>query len=138
MNNKVSNSRDRLLEVMKFYGLSQTELCKRTGIQKSALSNYINGYREPRQNQISLVADAFGLNPAWLMGYDVPMFLNEVKAKDDDVDALLIREMYKHFTPEELDDPELVKQIMSFMDFLKKLDAQGRDALLTFARTLKF
>lgn len=72
---KKSNSRVRLHELMDYFKLNQTELCKCTGLQKSALSNYLNGDREPRQDQISLIADPFNINPAWLMGYDVPMFL---------------------------------------------------------------
>ena len=73
---KPSNSKERIKELMTFYGINQTELCKRTGIQKSALSNYLSGCREPRQDQISLIADPFGVNPAWLMGYDVPMHMS--------------------------------------------------------------
>jgi len=72
---KVSTSKDRIRELMQYYGIKQTELCKRTGIQKSALSNYLNGNREPRQDQISLIVDPFAVNPAWLMGYDVPMMM---------------------------------------------------------------
>ncbi len=37
---------------------------------KSALSNYLNGDRVPRQDKIAMIADAFGIDPAWLMGYD--------------------------------------------------------------------
>ena len=77
MNKKVSNSQQRLVELMDYYHLNQTELCKRTGLQKSALSNYLKGDREPRQDQISLIADPFNINPAWLMGYDVSMFMPE-------------------------------------------------------------
>lgn len=55
------------------YGLSQTDICKATGIASSTLSQYCNGSREPRQKQIALICDAYGINPAWLMGYDVPM-----------------------------------------------------------------
>ena len=77
MNKKITNSQKRIVEILDYFGISQTELCKRTGIQKSALSNYLNGDREPRQNQISLIADPFGINPTWLMGYDVPMFYPE-------------------------------------------------------------
>ena len=69
---------------MDYYHINQTELCKKTGIQKSALSNYLNGDREPRQNQVSLLADPFNINPSWLMGYDVPMFLNETPNKPYD------------------------------------------------------
>ena len=75
MNNKVSDSQKRIKELMEYYHINQTELCKRTGITKSALSNYLNGDREPRQTQVSKLADPFNVNPAWLMGYDVPMFL---------------------------------------------------------------
>jgi len=72
---KISNSKERIQELMSYFGINQTELCKRTGLQKSALSNYLNGDREPRQDQISLIADPFNINPAWLMGYDVSMFM---------------------------------------------------------------
>lgn len=80
MATKISNSRERIKQLMEFYNLSQTDLCKRTGLKKSALSNYINGEREPRQNQISIIADPFNVNPAWLMGYDAPMHLNPLEA----------------------------------------------------------
>lgn len=72
---KTSNSKERLVELMNLYNMNQTEFCKKTGIQKSALSNYLNGDRVPRQDQLSLIADAFNVDPAWLMGYDVPMYL---------------------------------------------------------------
>ena len=138
MNKKVANSKTRIMALMDYYHISQTELCQKTGLQKSALSNYLNGTREPRQNQISLIADPFDINPAWLMGYDVPMFIRKKESSDNAVDALLIREVYKHFTDEQLNDPVLSKQIGQFMEFLKNLDPAGREALLNFARTLKF
>jgi transcriptional regulator with XRE-family HTH domain len=70
---KITDSKHRLRELIDYVGISQTEFCKRAGLNKSALSNYLNGDREPRQDKIALVADAFGVSPAWLMGYDVPM-----------------------------------------------------------------
>lgn len=72
---KTCTSKERLVELMDYYEINQTELCRRTGIQKSALSNYLKGDREPRQDQISLIVDPFNVNPAWFMGYDVPMFI---------------------------------------------------------------
>lgn len=81
---KKSNSKERIRELMQFYGINQTELCTRTGIQKSALSNYLNGDREPRQDQISLIVDPFNVNPAWLMGYDVPMQMPAAVSSDQD------------------------------------------------------
>lgn len=79
---KLSNSKERLKEMMDKLGLKQVDICKKCGIQKSALSNYLNGTREPRQDQISLICDPYGINPTWLMGYDVPMFIEELIHKD--------------------------------------------------------
>ena len=108
MNKKVSNSRERIIELMQHYGLNQTELCNRTGLQKSALSNYLNGDREPRQTQISLIADPFNVNPAWLMGYDVPMELplsdvekEKLNANADRIrEAMLMYNAYANATPD--------------------------------------
>ena len=71
MTNK--DSRDRIRELMEILGLNQTEFCNSTGIQKSALSNYLNGSRIPRQDQLMKIADTFHISASWLMGYDVPM-----------------------------------------------------------------
>ena len=71
---KISNSKERIKELIRDLQLNQTDFCEKTGIQKSALSNYLNGDRTPRQDQISKIADAFNVSPSWLMGYDVPMY----------------------------------------------------------------
>ena len=99
---KISNSKDRIRELMDYFGLNQTELCKRTGIQKSALSNYLNGDREPRQDQISLIVDPFGVNPAWLMGYDVPMMMPVSASSDSDriAKAMDFYQRYENLSPE--------------------------------------
>ena len=69
---KVKTSNERIKELLSIYGISQTEFCKRTGLTKSAVSNYLNGVRLPRQDQLVKIADAFDVSPAWLMGYDIP------------------------------------------------------------------
>lgn len=70
---KSATSNTRIRELLDILNISQTDFCKRAGLNKSALSNYLNGDRLPRQDQISKIADAFDVNPAWLMGYEVPM-----------------------------------------------------------------
>ena len=70
---KISDSKERIEQLMEMFSLNQSEFCKRTGINKSALSNYLNGDRVPRQDQIARIADAFGISASWLMGYDVPI-----------------------------------------------------------------
>ena len=100
---KNSNSQKRIRELMDFYGLSQSELCRRTGIQKSALSNYLSGTREPRQDQISFIADPFNVNPAWLMGYDVPMYIEIEPVRESDTLNRLLQ-YYNLMNPEKQND----------------------------------
>lgn len=69
---KICTSNDRIRQLIDETGITQTEFCKRTNIQKSALSNYLKGDRTPRQDQLTKIADAFNVSAAWLMGYDVP------------------------------------------------------------------
>lgn len=86
---KISNSKERIKALMTDLQLNQTDFCEKTGIQKSALSNYLNGNRVPRQDQISKIADAFGVSPSWLMGYDVPMYDSQSVVADDNRAMLL-------------------------------------------------
>ena len=53
--------------------MKQSELCNLTGIPKSAISQYISGAFEPKQDRIFLIAQALDVSEAWLMGFDVPM-----------------------------------------------------------------
>lgn len=70
---KRKSSAERLKELLKYFGIKQNDFSMRTGIPKSAVSMYIKGERVPRQNRISDIAEAYNVNEAWLMGYDVPM-----------------------------------------------------------------
>lgn len=68
-----TTSKDRLNELMRILDLTQADICQKAGIPKSAMSMYVNGKRTPRQDAIAKICDAYNLDPAWLMGYDVPM-----------------------------------------------------------------
>lgn len=70
---KHSNSAERLKELMQIYNIKQADIVERTGIPKSAISMYLSGQRSPRQDRLSLIADAYNVSETWLMGYDVPM-----------------------------------------------------------------
>ena len=54
-------------------GLKQRELCERTGINRSSISTYWRGTSVPKQEYLEKIAQVLDVNPAWLMGYDVPM-----------------------------------------------------------------
>lgn len=134
---KNSNSNVRIRTLINELGITQTEFCQKTGITKSALSNYLNGDRVPRQDQISKIADAYGINPAWLMGYDIPM-----KSDPDMVQKLLFEgkkdQELKRFASyatrfkdlfKAIDDcnDEQIKLITDFANVIKKNNYQDNN-----------
>ena len=70
---KISNSRNRIKELLNIYGDKQFEMAKKTGLSKSAITRYINGDNVPNQESIDKIAKAYNVNPAWIMGYDIDM-----------------------------------------------------------------
>ncbi|MBD5457711.1 MAG: helix-turn-helix domain-containing protein [Lachnospiraceae bacterium] len=75
---KMNTIAERIRKGMELRNLKQTDLVEKTGISKGALSSYISGRYEPKQNNIYLIAKALSVNEAWLMGVDVPMEKQEV------------------------------------------------------------
>lgn len=88
------SSAERLKELLKYFDIKQNDLSKRTGIPKSAISMYIKGRRVPRQDRISDISEAYNVNEAWLMGYDVPMRKNN-PASDTGFDNIYPIELHK-------------------------------------------
>ena len=65
---------ERLKQAMQLKKITQSELCERTGIPKSAMSQYVSGAFAPKQERTFLIAKALDVNESWLLGYDdVPM-----------------------------------------------------------------
>ncbi len=83
---------DRIKEGLQIRNMKQVELVEKTGIGKGALSSYISGKYNPKQNNIYKIAKALDVNEAWLMGYDVPMErinqLNKLEVTNDELELL--------------------------------------------------
>lgn len=62
----------RFRKAMQENGIKQIELSRKTGISRSTISQYLSGYAAPKTAKTQLLADALGVSPAWLMGFDVP------------------------------------------------------------------
>ena len=63
----------RLAKALAIRGMKQFELCEKTKIPKSAISQYLSGLFEPKQDRLYIIAQALNVDPVWLMGFDVPM-----------------------------------------------------------------
>ena len=70
---RVATCAERIKKALTIKGIKQSDLCRLTKIPKSALSQYISGAFEPKQDRIYLIAQALNVSEAWLMGLDVPM-----------------------------------------------------------------
>lgn len=68
MAKKISTTQARLAEMMIEFEITAADIVRKTGINKSTLSNYINGKRMADQEHLSIIADPYGIDPAWLMG----------------------------------------------------------------------
>ena len=70
---RVATCAERIKTALNIKGVKQSDLCRLTKIPKSALSQYISGAYEPKQDRIYLISRALNVSEAWLMGLDVPM-----------------------------------------------------------------
>lgn len=97
----------RLKEIMNKTGMKQIDIlekCKpyceqyNEKINKSHLSQWVNGVNEPNQRKIKILSEVLCVEPAWLMGYDVPM------TKDNDYvleTGITLAKLYKNVLLEE-------------------------------------
>jgi len=58
----------RLREAMEERGMKPTDLSEASGVDKAAISNYLNGKYNAKQDKVYALARALHVNPAWLMG----------------------------------------------------------------------
>lgn len=70
--------KNRLNEALIFRGMTRNELADKCGINKGTISRYLRGETIPRSLAIGRIAKALNVNPAWILGYDVPMEGNEM------------------------------------------------------------
>ncbi len=91
----------RIYYALSLRKMKQSELCNKTKIPKSAMSQYLSGAFEPKQDRIFLMAEALNVNEAWLMGYDVPMERKEIATDKNLTDGeKLLLELF-HKVPDE-------------------------------------
>lgn len=67
----------RLQKALSIRNMKQSELSEKTKIPKSAISHYLSGSFEPKQDRLFVIAQALNVDPVWLMGFDVPMEIKQ-------------------------------------------------------------
>ena len=70
---KQTDFAERLTQALDLRGLSAADLSRATGVSEGTISCYKSGKYQAKQNRVYEFAKALRVDPAWLMGYDVPM-----------------------------------------------------------------
>lgn len=95
----------RLKFLMNKYGLMQADLCRRTGIERSLMSNYYKGKARPTLDNAIALAKAFGITLDELVGFEPKTPLSEREEElldmfrelsDDEQREILGYTEYKH------------------------------------------
>ena len=82
----VSNTSERLRQLMQDRHLRQADIlekvlpfCEQYGIRmnRSDISQYLSGKVVPSQRKLSVLSKALNVQEPWLMGYDVPMSVDD-------------------------------------------------------------
>lgn len=60
----------RIKEAMERKGIIAKDLADRSGVNKSSISQYVNGSHAPSNISAGKMAEVLGVDPAWLMGFD--------------------------------------------------------------------
>lgn len=97
----------RMKEAMELRNIKQVDLCERTGLGKSAISQYLSGTYEPKQKGVYVIARALDVSEAWLMGYDVPI------------------ERIEHIKT------DITKEEKKFLDLFNQLDKEDKNKVET-------
>lgn len=70
---KYEETAKRIRNAMTNVGISQQCLADKSGVGKSSISHYVNGTNQPGNKTAYALAQVLKVDPAWLMGLDVPM-----------------------------------------------------------------
>ena len=104
----------RIGKALSIRGMRQSDLCEKTKIPKSAISQYVSGAFEPKQDRVFLIAQALDVDPVWLMGYDVPMEKKEMPTVKED-------------SPSE---PQLTEGEKKMLELFRRIPKERREAAL--------
>lgn len=65
---------DRLNEALNEANMTAQELSKKSGVSKASISQYRHGTYKPSNISSGKMGKVLGVNPLWLMGYDVDKY----------------------------------------------------------------
>lgn len=96
---KQTDFAERLTLALDLRGLSAADLSRATGVSEGTISCYKKGKYQAKQNRVYDFAKALRVDPAWLMGYDVPMEASPAVASPSPIPLRFSASRDKNFLP---------------------------------------
>ena len=135
----------RLRDAMAIRGISQQQLADSSQIGKSSISHYVNGTNEPGNKSAYKMAKVLNVNPAWLMGFDVPMESIETVQKNmvtarldwlatSENDEKKLVQLENDFK-EEKEKYELIKSVNKFVELYENATPEARTLVENFLKS---
>lgn len=123
--------RVRFQKALDFYGLKPIDIAKRTGISEATISQYRSGYSKPKEKRLVIIAAALGVNPAWLMGLEVPMSPAAVASAPSSLsqDQECLLQKYEELN--DLGKEEALKRVSELTEIQKYTDFEKEEQRLS-------
>ncbi len=88
---RVDTTANRLRTAMTQANKKQADVSREAGIDKGALSSYLKGKYEPKQDVIYKIARVLNVSEMWLWGYDCPKERPIEQKNNDAIADIIIR-----------------------------------------------
>ena len=89
--NRIDSTANRIRMAMQKAKMKQIDIVRETGIDKGALSSYLKGKYEPKQDVIYKLAKVLNVSEMWLWGYNCSMERPEMQKKNDIQTDIVVR-----------------------------------------------
>lgn len=121
--------KDRLRKALELREKKAIDLSRDLNIPKSAISQYLSGYRTIKDSRrLYVIAEYLDVAEAWLMGFDVPMDrrLADIEAKPVET-ANKLANLFKRIEFDEDEDFDLFEMLEEYNGLPKQKKAQVRE-----------
>lgn len=116
----------RLASLRNSRGMTQAELAKALGVSNGAVGNYERGEREPDFDTLQRIAEFFGVDANYLLGYDGSGYYTDPETARVAQELFDDRELRALFDAARGSSPESLRAAADVIRALKR--AEGRDS----------
>ena len=110
--NRVSNFTERFNELMR--DTTVTQASDFLGIGKATVGSYLSGARTAKASFLQLIADKYGIDVLWLMGYDTPKYKETPAGEGEGEDRAYLINKIRSLSDEEVKSLRtIVDQVLS-------------------------